>query len=78
MAAGTELTPTCARDYKGVSSRGLRTCSLHACLVLDAVQNVALAILIPLLEDQGCDLNQEAGQLGLHRRKHRAEQCLVV
>ena len=35
------------------------TCALHAGLVQDAVQNVALAILILFLEDQRCDLNQE-------------------
>ena len=37
------------------------TCSLHASLVQDAVQDIAAAILILLLEYQGCDFNQEAG-----------------
>ena len=42
------------------------TCALHASLVQDAVQNIALLILILLLEDQGCDLNQKTGELSLH------------
>ena len=48
------------------------TCSLHACLVLDAVKNVALAILVSLLKNQGCDLNQEAGKLSLHCSEARS------
>ena len=46
-----------------------RTCALHASLVQDAVQDVALAILIFLLEDQSRDLNQETGQLSLQQRQ---------
>ena len=41
------------------------TCALHASLIQDAVQDIALLIVILLLEDQGCDLNQETGQLSL-------------
>lgn len=66
-----------AADYK-TTSREVLTCSLHACLVLDAVQDVGLAILILLFEDQGCDLNQKAGQLGLHGSRSAAEPCLSV
>lgn len=46
-----------------------RTCALHAGLVQDAVQNVALAILVFLLEDQSRDLDQETGQLSLQQHK---------
>lgn len=57
---------------------GVYTSPLHSSLVLDAIKNVTLAILILLLEDQGCDLNQEAGQLGLHcNRCHERSGALM-
>ena len=56
--------------------RRVRTSSLHASLVLDAVKNVTLAILILLLEDQGCDLHQEAGQLSLHCNRFHEQNAV--
>ena len=44
------------------------TCALHASFVKNAVQDIALLVVILFLEDQGCDLNQEAGQFSLHSK----------
>ena len=52
------------------------TCALHASLVQDAVQDVALAILVLFLEDQGCDLNEETGQLGLRSQGSLPSQAI--
>ena len=52
-----------------------RTCALHAGLVQDAVKDVALAILIFLLEDQSRDLDQETGQLSLQQHKPAWSAC---
>lgn len=56
----------CSTSLQNTDLSRSYTCALHPSLVQNAVKDVALLIVILLLEDEGRDLNQEAGQLSLH------------
>lgn len=60
--------------HGGRNGRAQRTGALHASLVEDLVDDVALAVLVLLGQDEGCDLNQKAVQLSLRTtppKRHR-------